>query len=204
MILFKVVELIEDEEAQKYLGVIRIHDNKVYKVLCIYTYRRSGETMDFEFKKLYEDEEVEVFKAPSEEELEKLIKETISATGRPMTWRELRERFSGIAGEDRLRKILVRLIERDELIELPDGAFGLPGMEHNYIPRKTAKRVRPLVPSKFRARWGSMAAKLRKTGLPLGEAIKVLERSGIRLYSSKEYSSYEEELESEASEELEE
>lgn len=157
--------------------------------------------MGHEFKKLYEDEEVEVFKAPSEEELEKLIKETIAKARKPLTWKELREKFSGIAGEDRLRKILVRLIERDELIELPDGAFGLPGMEQNYVPRRTAKRVRPLVPSKFRARWGAMAAKLRKTGLPLGEALKILEKSGIRLYSSTKRSIYEEELESESFEE---
>ena len=138
-----------------------------------------------EFKKLYEDEDIEVFKAPAEEELEKLIKESIASAGRPLTWRDLRERFSGIAGEDRLRKVLVRLIERDEIIELPDGAFGLPGMEQNYVPKATAKRVRPLVPSKFRARWGTLAAKLRKTGLPLGEAIKLFEKSGIRFALSK-------------------
>jgi hypothetical protein len=160
--------------------------------------------MEEEFKKLYEDEEVEVFKAPTEEELEKLVKDTIASVGKPLTWKELREKFSGIAGEDRLRKILIRLIERDELIELPDGAFGLPGMEQNYVPRRTAKRVRPLVPSKFRARWGTLAARLRKTGLPLGEAIKILEKSNIKLYSStsaEEFNTYEEELESESFEE---
>lgn len=123
-------------------------------------------------KKLYEDIDIEVFKAPTEEELENLIKETIKNNGRPMTWKELRELFAGVAGEDRLRKVLVKLIERDELIELPDGALALPGMEQNYIPRKNTKRVRPLVPTKFRERWGNLAAKLRKTGLPLGEAIK--------------------------------
>jgi hypothetical protein len=125
-------------------------------------------------KKLYEDIDVEVFKAPTEEELEQLIKDIVRKAGRPLTWKELREQFAGIAGEDRLRKVLIKLIERDELIELPDGAIGLPGMEQNYIPRATTKRVRPLVPSKFRARWGNLAAKLRKTGLPLGEALKQL------------------------------
>ena len=125
-------------------------------------------------KKLYEDIDVEVFKAPTEEELEQLIKDIVRKAGRPLTWKELREQFAGIAGEDRLRKVLVKLIERDELIELPDGTIGLPGMEQNYVPRRTTKRVRPLVPSKFRARWGNLAAKLRKTGLPLGEALKQL------------------------------
>ncbi|MEM2397250.1 MAG: hypothetical protein QW552_03870, partial [Ignisphaera sp.] len=163
---------------------IFFHDNKVYKALCLYIIGYAGGTMEFEFKKLYEDEDIEVYKAPSEEELEKLVKETIASAKKPLTWRELREKFSGIAGEDRLRKILVKLIEKDEIIELPDGAFGVPGMEQNYVPRKTAKRVRPLVPSKFRARWGSMAARLRRTGLPLGEALRILEKSGIRLYST--------------------
>ena len=125
-------------------------------------------------KKLYEDTDVEVFKAPTEEELEQLIKDIARKAGRPLTWKELREQFAGIAGEDRLRKVLVKLIERDELIELPDGTIGLPGMEQNYVPRRTTKRVRPLVPSKFRARWGNLAAKLRRTGLPLGEALKQL------------------------------
>ncbi|MCS7112134.1 MAG: hypothetical protein N3D82_04125 [Ignisphaera sp.] len=123
-------------------------------------------------KKLYEDLDIEVFKAPTEDELERLVKESISNNGKPVSWKELRERFAGIAGEDRLRKVLVRLIERDEIIELPDGALALPGMEQNYIPRKSTKRVRPLVPSKFRARWGNIAARLRKYGKPLGEVLK--------------------------------
>uniref|UniRef100_A0A7C2ZVB6 Uncharacterized protein n=1 Tax=Ignisphaera aggregans TaxID=334771 RepID=A0A7C2ZVB6_9CREN len=162
--------------------------------------------MELEFKKLYEDSDIEVYKAPTEEELENLVKEIIASAGRPLTWKELRERFSGVAGEDRLRKILIRLIERDEIIELPDGAFGLPGMEQNYIPRKTAKRVRPLVPSKFRARWGSMAAKLRRTGVPLGEAMRMLEKSGIRFalgsWSEKEEDTSFEEYFRESNEEL--
>ncbi len=128
-------------------------------------------------KKLYEDIDIEVFKAPAEDELERLVKETINNNGKPVSWKELRERFAGIAGEDRLRKVLVRLIEKDEIIELPDGTLALPGMEQNYIPRKSTKRVRPLVPSKFRARWGNVAARLRKYGKPLGEVLKEM-RSG--------------------------
>ena len=133
-------------------------------------------------KKLYEDEDIEVYKAPTEEELEKLVADAIKEAGRPLSWRELRQIFSGIAGEDRLRKVLIRLIERDELIELPDGTFALPGMEQNYVPRRNAKRVRPLVPSKFRRRWGTLASKLRKSGLPLSEAMKQLEEAGYRAY----------------------
>lgn len=130
-------------------------------------------------KKLYEDIDVEVFKAPTEDELERLVKETISNNGKPISWKELRERFAGIAGEDRLRKVLIRLIEKDEIIELPDGALALPGMEQNYIPKKSTKRVRPLVPSKFRARWGNIAARLRKYEKPLGEVLKEMRGTSL-------------------------
>ncbi len=155
-------------------------------------------------KKLYEDEEVEVYKAPTEEELEQLVIDAIKEAGRPLSWRELRQIFSGIAGEDRLRKVLIKLIERDQLIELPDGTFGLPGMEQNYVPRNTAKRVRPLVPSKFRERWGNLASKLRKSGLPLGEAIKLygLDKRGTSEFEEFEGESLEEELFEEENEEI--
>ncbi|MCC6014444.1 MAG: hypothetical protein LM564_01915 [Desulfurococcaceae archaeon] len=105
---------------------------------------------------VYEDEDIVVYRAPSDEELEKLVKELIAKRGRPLSWKELRKELSGVVGEDRLRKILVRLIERDEIVEMIDGTFGLRGMEEWYIPVKTKKRVRPLVPSKFRKRWGPL------------------------------------------------
>jgi len=151
------------------------------------------------FKKLYEDEEVEVYKAPTEEELEQLVLDAIREAGRPLSWKELRQIFSGIAGEDRLRKVLIKLIESDKLIELPDGTFAIPGMEENYVPKPTPKRVRPLVPSKFRQRWGNLAPKLRRSGLPLGEALKrfraELIASGVReLEEEESESEYEEEF----------
>ncbi len=155
-------------------------------------------------KKLYEDEDVEVYKAPTEEELEKLVIEAIREAGRPLSWKELRQRFSGIAGEDRLRKVLVRLIERDELIELPDGTFAIPGMEQSYVPKRNAKRVRPLVPSKFRRRWGTLASKIRKSGLPLGEAVKQLEQLSYRVYQRKGAEEVEESIEEALEESLEE
>jgi hypothetical protein len=48
---------------------------------------------------------------------------------------------------------------------MPDGTFALPGMEKGYIPRSDVKRVRPLAPRKFKARWGSMAPRLRRLGV---------------------------------------
>jgi hypothetical protein len=113
---------------------------------------------------IYEDEDIVVMRAPDDDELIDLVKKRIAETGRPVSWKELRVYFSGLAGEDRLRKVLVRLIESDEIIEMPDGTFALPGMERGYIPRSDVKRVRPLAPRKFKARWGSMASRLRRLG----------------------------------------
>ncbi len=79
-------------------------------------------------KVLYEDDEVIVMKAPHEEELEELVIDTIREKKKPLHWRELREIFSGIAGEDRLRKALFNLVEKGELIELPGNTYALPEM----------------------------------------------------------------------------
>ncbi len=109
-----------------------------------------------ELEVVYEDEDVLVVRAPDDEELERLVVDIIRRKGRPVTWKELRKELSGLAGEDRLRKVLVRLIERDVVIEMIDGTFGLKGMEATYVPRRIKKRVRPLVPTKFRERWGAI------------------------------------------------
>ena len=117
---------------------------------------RSVRRSDKGLKVVYEDEDLVVIRAPNDVELEKMVLSIIRSKGRPMTWHELRKELSGIAGEDRLRKVLVKLIEGDEVIEMIDGTFGLRGMEITYIPRRLKKRVRPLVPRKFRIRWGHL------------------------------------------------
>lgn len=96
--------------------------------------------MTVELEKLYEDEDVVVMKAPSDQELEKLVLDIIKKKGRPVSWKELREIFSGLAGEDRLRKALANLIEQGLLTELPDGNFALPGMEHMVNWERAKKR----------------------------------------------------------------
>lgn len=105
---------------------------------------------------IYEDEDIVVMQAPDDKGLENLVISIIAKKGRPMSWKELRKELSGLAGEDRLRKIITNLIERDVIVEMIDGTFGLKGMELSYIPVRVKKRVRPLVPSKFRARWGEL------------------------------------------------
>ncbi len=105
---------------------------------------------------VYEDEYMVIDRAPNDEELKRIVKDIIKEKGRPVTWDELRKELSGIAGEDRLRRVLTDMIWADEVVEMIDGSFGLPGMEATYVPRQIKKRVRPLVPPKFRERWGNL------------------------------------------------
>ncbi len=77
---------------------------------------------------LYEDEEIVVMKAPHDDELVQLVYEFIVEKGRPVTWKELREAFSGIAGEDRLRKALHVLREKGMIVELRGGRYATPDM----------------------------------------------------------------------------
>ncbi|MGC8974688.1 MAG: hypothetical protein ACP5KB_00650 [Thermoprotei archaeon] len=107
-------------------------------------------------KVIYEDEEVMVMRAPSDEELEEIVLSMIESKGRPLTWKELRKELSGLVGEDRLRKALLKLIDKDLVVEMIDGTFGLKDMEATYIPKKIKKRVRPLSPKKFRVKWGPL------------------------------------------------
>ncbi len=84
--------------------------------------------MSIELSVLYEDDELVVMKAPHDEELVELVYKFIRQKGRPVTWKELREAFSGIAGEDRLRKALHRLRNDGKIVELKGGRYATPDM----------------------------------------------------------------------------
>ncbi len=126
---------------------------------------------------VYEDDYMVIDRAPTDEELKKILKEIIREKGRPVTWDELRRELSGIAGEDRLRRVLTDMIWADEVVEMIDGSFGLPGMETIYVPRQIKKRVRPLVPPKFRERWGDLI----DTYGSIRAAIRALARGRVKI-----------------------
>ncbi|ALL01192.1 hypothetical protein Pyrde_1144 [Pyrodictium delaneyi] len=84
--------------------------------------------MSLDLKVLYEDEELVLMKAPTDEELVELVYKFIRSKGRPVTWKELRDAFSGTAGEDRLRKALSRLRMRGDIVELRGGRYATPDM----------------------------------------------------------------------------
>ncbi len=95
-------------------------------------------------KVVYEDTDVIVELAPRDEELPEMVLETIKNKGRPMFFDELVKEFSGIAGEDRLRRAVNHLLALKILMEYPDGSLGLPGMK--WKPRRSRKRRRKRTP----------------------------------------------------------
>lgn len=72
-------------------------------------------------EKLYEDDEIVVLAAPDDAELERLIINILSE--KKMKFKELKEAFSATAGEDRLRRALLKLMEENRVYELPDGSY---------------------------------------------------------------------------------
>ena len=83
-----------------------------------------------ELEKIYEDEEIEVFAAPDDAELEKLLLEVLKE--KPMKFKELKEVFSATAGEDRLRRSLMKLLEEGHIRELEDGTYTATEYEEIY------------------------------------------------------------------------
>lgn len=92
---------------------------------------------------LYEDEELVVMKAPTDEELVELVYRYIRNKGRPVPWQELREAFSGIAGEDRLRKALRKLRQEKRIVDLRGAGYATP--ETPGVARELEERKRKRV-----------------------------------------------------------
>ena len=83
-----------------------------------------------ELEKIYEDEEIEVFAAPDDAELEQLLLNILKE--KPMKFKELKEVFSATAGEDRLRRSLMKLLEDGRIRELEDGTYTAADIEDIY------------------------------------------------------------------------
>ncbi len=103
--------------------------------------------MSIELNVLYEDDEIVLMKAPHDEELVDLVYKFIRQKGRPVTWKELREAFSGTAGEDRLRKALRKLREKGLVVELRGGRYAtidMPGVVQELAERRRRRILREL------------------------------------------------------------
>jgi hypothetical protein len=131
-------------------------------------------------KKIYDDEFVEIVAGIRDDEIANIIKNIIASNGAPMKFSEIRNVLRGSVGDDRLRKVLIDLINKDEIVEFPDRTFGLPSMVDDYVPRNDIKRTFPLVPSKFFERWGPNPSFYRVLGLPIKDARDIImRRSGV-------------------------
>jgi len=85
--------------------------------------------------------------ALSDDEIEELVFMVLKEAKRPLTWRELKAVFSGVVGEDRLRKILLSLKARNEVAELTRTRYSLP----EFIPMDELDKVKnPIILKKIR------------------------------------------------------
>jgi hypothetical protein len=96
---------------------------------------------------LVDDIGISVTAALSDDEIEKLVMEILREAKRPLSWRELKSIFSGVVGEDRLRKILISLKVRNLIAELTRTRYSLP----EYVPPQEYNKVKnPLILRKIK------------------------------------------------------
>ncbi len=77
------------------------------------------------FKVVYEDQEVVVIRAPTEDELVEIILKLLSE--KPMNIKEIHRYLPGIASEDKIRRILTRLVNDGKVYVQEDGRFLVVG-----------------------------------------------------------------------------
>ncbi|MFZ8792122.1 MAG: hypothetical protein ACO2OS_07660 [Thermosphaera aggregans] len=95
-------------------------------------------------KIVYDDDDLVVEIAPRDSELPEMVLNAIKNKGRPLFFDELVKEFSGIAGEDRVRRAVNHLLALKMIVEYPDGSLGTPGMK--WEPRAGKKRRRKRTP----------------------------------------------------------
>jgi len=85
-----------------------------------------------------DDTDLPVMTALTDEELEGLILLALREAGQPVSWREMKAIFSGVAGEDRLRKILAKLKAENIIAELTKTRYSLP----EYVPLNELDKIK--------------------------------------------------------------
>ncbi|MEZ0394746.1 MAG: hypothetical protein ABWK00_06895 [Desulfurococcaceae archaeon] len=102
-------------------------------------------------KIVYEDDEVVVALAPRDDELPDMVLEAIKNKGRPVFFEELVSEFSGLAGEDRVRKAVYNLVLKGLVIEFPDGSLGTTDMKWEFRGIKKRRRFKYVSESLMRS-----------------------------------------------------
>jgi len=126
------------------------------------------------------DIEVEVYTQPHDDKIKDIVVETLKSVGKPLRFEELWEalRDKGYYISDhKLKNVLREMVADGILIEFPDGAIGFPEWSKWYIPRDDVKRVRPISKYRFIKLYGDYALKIRKMGLPVEEALRIVRYS---------------------------
>ncbi|MCE4628126.1 MAG: hypothetical protein F7C34_03135 [Desulfurococcales archaeon] len=85
-----------------------------------------------------EEGDLPVMTALSDSELEHLVLLALREARQPVSWRELKAIFAGIAGEDRLRKILAKLKAENVIAELTKTRYALP----EYVPLNEIPKIK--------------------------------------------------------------
>ncbi len=82
--------------------------------------------------------DIQITAALSDDELRQLVLLALREARQPVSWREMKLIFQGIAGEDRLRKILSHLKATNTIAELTKTRFALP----EYVPPEEIGKVK--------------------------------------------------------------
>ncbi len=71
-------------------------------------------------------------------DIEKLVIKALKTARRPLSWREFKQIFQGVVGEDRLRRVLNTLKARNEIAELTHTRYSLP----EYVPPNEIQKIK--------------------------------------------------------------
>lgn len=94
-----------------------------------------------DLKVIYEDNDVIVEMGPHDNEIPELVMDLFKKQKRPLTWQQLREHFSAVIGEDRLRRAIRQLVNEGKLIQLNRNTYADPdSLTPEIIEELEAKR----------------------------------------------------------------
>ncbi|MEB3845262.1 MAG: hypothetical protein LRS48_06270 [Desulfurococcales archaeon] len=85
-----------------------------------------------------DEPDITITVALTDDEIERLILMALKEAKQPLSWREIKRIFVGIAGEDRLRRILNKLKANNIIAELTRTRYALP----EYVPANEIHKVK--------------------------------------------------------------
>ncbi len=88
---------------------------------------QNSEKKSLSLKVIYEDPDVVVLRAPTEDQLMEILKNLLK--NKPMSVKELHSYLSGLASEDKIRKALIKLVNEGKAYVMNDGRYVIVGLE---------------------------------------------------------------------------